>query len=89
MLSVTKTAYEKLIANYPEQSDIISTSLLFQYGLNQNGEDVSNAAGGRKPGGGGDDEGQNLLREAIKVRHCNGSSESLAQRSVSELSVGP
>ena len=64
LLSITKTAYDRLIANYPEQSDVIITSLLYQYGLTRDGEESDKAAG-RKPGG--DDDSYVMLRAAIKV----------------------
>jgi hypothetical protein len=64
LLSVTKAAYDKLVANYPEQSDVIVTSLLYQYALTRDGEE-SEGQGSRKPGG--DDESYMMLRSAIKV----------------------
>lgn len=64
LLSVTKAAYDSLIANYPEQSDLIVTSLLYQYGLTRDGEETESQAS-RKPGG--DDESYIMLRSAIKV----------------------
>lgn len=68
LLSITKAAYDKLIANYPEQSDVIITSMLYQYGLTRDGGETEVQQASRKPGG--DDEGYVVLRAAIKVCSC-------------------
>lgn len=63
LLVVSKSAFDGIIVSYPEQSDIIMTNLLLQFGLTRDGEE--SARGGRA-GQQGDEEGYARRRESIK-----------------------
>ena len=63
LLVISKLAWDTVMLSYPEQSDIIMTNLLFQFGLTRNGEE-SAIAGRSNPQG--DDEGFQQMRQSIK-----------------------
>lgn len=62
VLAISKTAFNGIIASYPEQNDIIMTNMLSQYGLTRDGEDTGGGAAVQ-----GDDEASAKLREDIMV----------------------
>jgi hypothetical protein len=64
VLSITKDAFNGVIAAYPEQNDIIMTNMLLQYGLSRDGEDIGGGAMATQ----GEDEAFAQMREDIIVR---------------------
>lgn len=58
----SKLDYEDLMANYPEQHDIILTNLLAQYDLDKNGNEM-----GHKNAANEEDENFAELQQAIQV----------------------
>ena len=63
LLVISKSAFDGLIVSYPEQSDIIMTNLLLQFGLTRDGEE---SARGVRLGQQGDEEGYARMRESIR-----------------------
>lgn len=63
LLVISKQSWDTVMLSYPEQSDIIMTNLLFQFGLTRDGEEST--YGGR-PNQQGDDEGFQQMRQSIK-----------------------
>jgi ankyrin repeat protein len=61
LLVISRSAIDNIFVSYPEQSDIIMTNLLFQFGLTRDGQDT---ARGTRPNQ--DDEAYLQLRESIK-----------------------
>lgn len=64
MFSISKAAFNGVIAAYPEQNDIIMTNMLLQYGLTRDGDDTGGGAAAQ----GGEDEASAQMREDIIVR---------------------
>jgi hypothetical protein len=63
LLIIAKAAFDHIIESYPEQSDIIMTNLMFQFGLARDGQD---SARGARPNQQSDDEAYARMRESIK-----------------------
>lgn len=64
MLVLTKADFDDMISNYPEQSDIVMTNMLLQYGLTRDGEEICTKGFDKRA----DEEGYAQLRAAIQVR---------------------
>lgn len=62
MFSISKAAFNGVIAAYPEQNDIIMTNMLLQYGLTRDGDDTGGGAATQ-----GEDEASAQMREDIIV----------------------
>lgn len=63
VLVITKADFDDVISHYPEQSDIILTNILVQYGLTRDGEDLGVKGFDQHA----DEDGYVQLRGAIKV----------------------
>jgi hypothetical protein len=64
VLSISKDAFNGVIAAYPEQNDIIMTNMLLQYGLSRDGDDLGGGAAATQ----GEDEAFAQMREDIMAR---------------------
>lgn len=65
ILVATKAGYDEAISHYPEQSDVVLTNMLSQFGLTRTGNDTGATASDQQA----DAEGYTHLRGAIKVWH--------------------
>lgn len=63
ILVATKAGYDDAISHYPEQSDVVLTNMLLQFGLTRTGDDMDATASDHQA----DAEGYTQLRGAIKV----------------------
>lgn len=61
LLTIRKATFNDLVYTYPDQLDILVTSLLQLYGLTRDGEDAGTSHGENT------DEGAVIMRDAIKV----------------------
>jgi len=64
VLVITKADFDDVISNYPEQSDIILTNSLLQYGLTRDGDDIGVKGFDQHS----DEDAYVQLRVSIKVR---------------------